>query len=102
MIEDAERDFHPNRSINQPDFEPQVSFNEFNADSLNIVVFYWYHPPDYWKYLNHASWINTRIMERFNAEGIDFAFPTQTLHLAGDDKRPLEVGQRAVSREEEL
>ncbi len=102
MIEDIERDFHPNWSINQPDFKPQVSFNEFNADSLNIVVYYWYHPPDFWKYLNHASWINTQIMERFNAEGIDFAFPTQTLHLAGDDKRPLEVGQRAVSREEEL
>ena len=39
-------------------------------------------------------------MERFNAEGIDFAFPTQTLHMAGDDKRPLTVGQRWVSKEE--
>jgi MscS family membrane protein len=39
-------------------------------------------------------------MERFNAEGIDFAFPTQTLHMAGDEKRPLDVGQRVVSKEE--
>ena len=39
-------------------------------------------------------------MERFNTEGIDFAFPTQTLHIAGDDKRPLTVGQRWVSKEE--
>jgi len=93
MVEDIEGDYHPNWAINRPDFEPQVSFNEFNADSLIIVVFYWYNPPDYWKYLNHATWINTQIVERFNAEGIDFAFPTQTLHLAGDDKRPLDAGQ---------
>jgi MscS family membrane protein len=39
-------------------------------------------------------------MERFNAEGIDFAFPTQTLHLAGDEKRPLDIGQRQVSEVE--
>ena len=34
--------------------------------------------------------------------GIDFAFPTQTLHLAGDDKRPLTVGQRRVSEDEDF
>ena len=102
MVEDIESDFHPNWAINRPDFEPQISFNEFNADSLNIVVYYWYHPPDYWKYLDHATWINTQIMERFNAEGIDFAFPTQTLHLAGDDKRTLSVGQRSAAKDEKL
>ena len=70
------------------------SFNEFNADSLNILVIYWFHPPLYWDYLEHAHGVNLQIMEQFHAEGIDFAFPTQTLHLAGDDKRPLTVGQR--------
>jgi MscS family membrane protein len=39
-----------------------------------------------------------QIIERFNAEGIDFAFPTQTLHLAGDDKRSLTVGMKGSSR----
>jgi MscS family membrane protein len=97
---EAEQRPHPNEAINQEDFEPRVSFNEFNADSLNILVIYWYHPPDYWDYLDHATWINVQIVERFNAEGIDFAFPTQTLHMAGDDKRPLTVGQRWVSKEE--
>ena len=91
---------HPNEAINQPDFPPRVYFNDLNADSLNILVIYWFHPPDYWDYLEHANWINIQIMERFNAEGIDFAFPTQTLHLAGDDKRSLTVGQRWVSEEE--
>ena len=64
------------------------------------MFFYWYHPADYRGYLEHANWINLRIMERFNEEGIDFAFPTQTLHLAGDEKRPLTVGQKWESEEE--
>jgi MscS family membrane protein len=99
---EAENQPHPNEPINHPDFPPRVYFNEMNADSLNIIVIYWYHPPEYWDYLEHAQWINIQIMERFKAEGIDFAFPTQTLHMAGDDKRPLTVGQRWVSKEEAL
>ena len=62
-----------------------------NSDSLNLLVIYWYHPAEYWDYLQHATWINMQIMERFNAEGIDFAFPTRTLHLANDAKRQLKV-----------
>ncbi len=96
----ADQQPHSNEPINQPDFPPRVYFNEMNADSLNIIVIYWYHPPEYWDYLEHAQWINMQIMERFNAEGIDFAFPTQTLHMAGDDKRPLTVGQRWESKED--
>lgn len=96
----AERQPHPNEAINQPDYLPRVYFNDLNADSLNILVLYWYHPPEYWDYLEHAHWINIQIMERLNAEGIDFAFPSQTLYMAGDDSRPLTVGQRWVSKEE--
>lgn len=91
---------HPNEAINVEEFPPRVYFNDLNADSLNIVVFYWYHPAEYWDYLEHANWINLQIMERFNAEDIDFAFPTQTLHLAGDDKRALTVGQKWESKED--
>jgi MscS family membrane protein len=82
----TERRAHPNEAINQLDFPPRVYFNQLNPDSLNIVVYYWYHPPVHWDYLEHAHWINVRIMERFNAEAIKFAFPTQTLHLTADDK----------------
>ena len=91
---------HPNEAINQPEFPPRVYFNELNADSLNIIVYCWYHPAERWNYLEHATWVNVQIMERFNAEGIDFAFPTQTIHLAGDEHRPLTVGQKWVSKEE--
>ncbi len=75
-----------------PDFPPRVFFNEFNAASLNLFAIYWYHPPDWWAYCAFSEWVNKEILRRFNEEGIDFAFPTQTLHLAGDPKRPLNVG----------
>ena len=91
---------HPNEAINRPEFPPRVYFKELNSDSLNIIVIYWYHPAVYWENLEHTNWINLQIMERFNAEGIDFALPTQTLHLAGDEHRPLTVAQKLVSKEE--
>jgi MscS family membrane protein len=74
------------------DLPPRVYFNDFNADSLNILVIYWYHPPNYWDYMAFTERFNKEIFRRFNEEAIDFAFPTQTLFLAGDPKRPLTLG----------
>ena len=73
------------------DFPPRVYFNEFNNASLNIMVIYWYHPPNYWDYMAFTENFNKEVLRRFNEEGIDFAFPTQTLYLAGDPSRPLSV-----------
>jgi MscS family membrane protein len=75
---------HPNEAINQPDFPPRVYFNDLAQDYLNFLIIYWYHPPAYWDYLEHATWVNTQIVERLDAEGIKFAMPSQKLHLAGD------------------
>ena len=74
------------------EFPPRVFFNEFNAASLNIRVIYWYHPPDYWMFMDFSERFNKEVFRRFNEEGIEFAFPTQTLYLAGDRSRPLTVG----------
>jgi len=76
----------------QPDLPPRIFFDEFNDASLNILVLYWYHPPDYWQYLGFCEKFNMELLRRFNDEGIDFAFPTQTLYVAGDPNRPLTVG----------
>ena len=73
-----------------PDYlAPRVFFNDFNSDSLNIFVIYWYVPPDWWAYMEHAHRVNLRIFEEFERAGIEFAFPTQTVYLAGDPKREL-------------
>ncbi len=70
---------------------PQVYFSEFKADSLNILVIYWYHPPAYWDFMAHSQKINIEIMDRFAKEKIEFAFPTQTIYLAGDPERELVI-----------
>ncbi len=48
----------------------------------------------------HAHWINVQIKERFNAEGIEFAFPTQTVHLADDSSQSPTIDQEQTSEEE--
>jgi len=71
-----------------PEYPPRVYFNELNSDSLNLKIYYWFHPPDFWEYMEFTEWVNKEIFSRFYEEGIDFAFPTQTIHLAGEKKRP--------------
>lgn len=75
---------------------PRVYFNDLNADSLNIQAIYWYFLDeskghDWWGYLDHGQRFNLALFKAFGEEGIDFAFPTQTLYLAGDPDRQLAV-----------
>lgn len=63
------------------DFPPRVYFSDFNDCSLNIKATYWYHPPDYRKYMEHAEKLNMQLLQRYNEAGIEFAFPTQTLYV---------------------
>jgi MscS family membrane protein len=78
-------------------FKPRIFFKEFANFSLNLSVLYWYNSNNYWDYMAYNDWFNFEMLRRFNAEGIDMAFPTQTLYLAGDPKRPLEMGTRNTS-----
>ena len=65
----------------EPDRLPRVYFNEFNDWSLNIYMSYWVKPADYWLYQEVNQRVNLEIMKRFEAEQIEFAFPSQTLYL---------------------
>ena len=84
---------HEGMSSDRP---PRVVFNEFQDAALNILVIYWYSPPNYWDYMAFNQRVNLEILRRFNEEGIEFAFPTQTLFMAGDPKRPLTVDSSKV------
>jgi MscS family membrane protein len=88
------KDILDNHEGMHQDFPPRVHFNDFNSTSLNIMVIYWYHPPNYWDFMAFTERFNKEVFRRFSEEGIDFAFPTQTLFLAGDPSRPLTVGDR--------
>ena len=61
---------------------PRVYFSDFSSSSLDFKCMYWYHPPAYWDYMEFTERLNLEILTRFNEAGIEFAFPTQTIHLA--------------------
>jgi small-conductance mechanosensitive channel len=86
-----------------PEFPPRVYFNEFNDASLNLMMIYWYFPPNYWDFLAFNERVNLQIMRAFEEEGIEFAFPTTTTYLAQDDRRPLNItiSSDTVQRESE-
>jgi len=75
----------------RPELPPRVFFNEFNPDSLNIFVSYWYHPPRRWKALAFDERINLEIVRRFTTEGIEFAFPTSTTYLTQEDGKSIQL-----------
>ena len=77
--------------IGNDEYPPRVYFSDYNADSLGIMVLYWFFPPNYWDYMDHAQRFNLRLFEEYERVGIEFAFPTQTLFLAGDPNRKLSV-----------
>ena len=60
---------------------PRVYFSDFNDCSLNIYMSYWVRPANYWVYQEVNERVNFEIMKRFEAEKIEFAFPTQTVYL---------------------
>ncbi len=60
------------------DYPPRVLFESYGDYDLQILVQYWYAPPDYWASQEFDSQVNLQILERFNAASIEFAFPTET------------------------
>ncbi len=67
-------------------YPPRVYFSAFNDCSLNLYMSYWVKPADYWVYQRVNELVNLSILRRFEASGIDFAFPTQTLHIDKNNK----------------
>ncbi len=56
-------------------------FTEFNDSSLNFEVVMYIKSPEYEDYLKTRHKINLDIYRAFEKEGIDFAYPTQTLYI---------------------
>jgi MscS family membrane protein len=60
-------------------FEPRVYFTDFGESALMIKCIYWQLTTNYTESLGISQDVNLEILEQFNAEGIDFAFPTMTI-----------------------
>lgn len=59
----------------------RAHFKDFGDFSLNFEVVYWISSPDYNQYMDTQQAINLLIYNRFAEEGIEFAYPTQTLFM---------------------
>jgi small-conductance mechanosensitive channel len=57
----------------------RVHFKEYGDSSLNFEVVYYVTVPDYTLYMDIQESINLEIFHRFEEEGIEFAYPTQTI-----------------------
>jgi len=59
----------------------RAHFKEFGNFSLNFEVVYYVKTSDYGKYMDTQQEINLALKEKFEKEGIVFAFPTQTIFI---------------------
>jgi small-conductance mechanosensitive channel len=57
-------------------------FKDYGDYSLNFETVYYVLGPDYNTYMDIQQAINLHIHERFEEAAIEFAYPTQTLHMA--------------------
>ncbi|MDD5727591.1 MAG: mechanosensitive ion channel, partial [Victivallales bacterium] len=73
------------------DLPPRIYFTDFKDWALNINVILWFQCTDYFKVQQWKNDINLEILRRFNAENLEFAFPTSTNYLVGDELRELKI-----------
>jgi len=59
----------------------RVHFKAFGESSLDFEVVWYVLDPEYNAYMDLQQAANLALMERFEREGIAFAYPTRTLHI---------------------
>jgi small-conductance mechanosensitive channel len=60
----------------------RAHFLKFGDSSLDFEVVYNVLDPDYTIYMDRQQAINLALMQKFEVEGIEFAYPTRTLILS--------------------
>ena len=58
-----------------------VHWKTYAPSSLDILVAYWCKSTDQKEFLAALEQINLDIKRRFDAAGLEFAFPTQTVRM---------------------
>ena len=77
----------------------EVHFNSFGAHSLDVLVYVFFEVPDWSTELQQRHNFLLEVLRLAGEVGVEFAFPTQTLHVDSLYKdQPREVGE---SRSEE-
>ena len=63
----------------------RVHFTSFDDSALTFEVVYLVNSPEYLDYMNTQQEINFKIKEEFEKRGIEMAYPTQTIYIAGNN-----------------
>jgi small-conductance mechanosensitive channel len=80
-IPDIIKDIIDPEKLEHVDKLDRVHFSEFGDFSLNFDIVYYLKSQDYVKFKDTQQAINFRIKEAFEKEGIEMAFPTQTIFV---------------------
>ena len=86
----------------QPEVEAasvMVFFRDFNASSLDVWLVYEIPDPDFKKHMAAKQRINLLVMRAVAARGLSFAYPTQTIELAGEVAERLAGPGSALTRQ---
>jgi small-conductance mechanosensitive channel len=70
----------------------RAHFARYGPYSLDFEIVYYVLSPDFGRYMDVQQAINFRIHEAFESLGVEFAYPTQTLLLAGGSRGPAPAG----------
>jgi len=81
-------DFH---GKDQERRRPHIFFDELGASSLNLKVIMWLKTASFREEESLRSEINLAIVERFRANGLEFAYNTVSNIVAGDPEHPVAV-----------
>jgi small-conductance mechanosensitive channel len=65
---------------NQVRFD-RCNFSKFANSALEFEIVFYILDPDYNIYMDQQEKILVGILEKFTAEGVEFAFPTKTIHV---------------------
>ncbi len=78
----------------------EVHFNSFGAHSLDVMIYVFFKVPDWSTELQQKHNFFLEILKLAKEVGVEFAFPTQTLHVDSFHKdEPREVGEKRTEEE---
>lgn len=67
----------------------RAHFKDYGDSALNFEVVYYVLTPEYNAYMDIQQAINLELYREFHEEGIEFAYPTQTVYVRGAVRAPV-------------
>ena len=76
------------RGEDAPEFAPRICFSGFGDSSLDIHAVVWLKTTSFKEYEDLVGELNSAILKRFSAAGLQFAYPTRTLYVENISSAP--------------